>query len=264
MSQLGFINLVYGVYRQALGMSNIEKLIKQATQTFSKPQAPAKFQESLSSLIQSASSLTLSDVYLDTEFVAAQNQYSGVSDMSNPVVYIPVFEDANILVSIFVLKSTSVIPLHDHPVMHGILKVLCGSVRIDSFSGPNDNIRKQKAGLCLPNELFYVEGTLYPEPIMARKNAPIILSEKDNCALLTPIQNNIHEVRSYKGPSAFLDILAPPYDSMLRGVGPRKCKYFIERDSLDGESLLSPVRHYPTFWTVSVPYRGPKIRVDRN
>lgn len=238
-------------------MSNLEKIIRQAIQTFSKVQSQAKFQENLNSLNQNTSKLTLDDVYLDKKFVFTQDH----STQANPVIYIPVFEDANILVSIFILKSNSVIPLHDHPLMFGILKVLCGSVRIESYNGPSENIKYHQSE-CSPNNYYYVEDSLYRDTIVVHKNPSVILNEADSSVLLTPFKNNIHEVRSFNGPAAFIDILAPPYGSIIKDNGPRKCRYFTVADCVNNKCLLEILWRHPPYWTVEMAFPGPKIQVE--
>lgn len=241
-------------------MSNIEKVVKQAISTFSIPQCFNKFQENLSNLMQNTNNLTLNDVYFDKKFLKIQNRYSG---NPNPILYIRIFEDVNILVSVFVLKSNSVIPTHNHPLMHGILKVLSGSVRIQSYSVRGNSIKKHDINkFCLPSEYYFAEADLYTNPIKVKKNTPLILSESDSCTLLTPIENNIHEVQSYNGPSVFMDILAPAYDTYVRGIGPRKCLYFNEENCSNTDCILSLQWEPPNYWTMEIPFQGPKIQIE--
>uniref|UniRef100_A0A8C0ALN3 2-aminoethanethiol dioxygenase n=1 Tax=Bos mutus grunniens TaxID=30521 RepID=A0A8C0ALN3_BOSMU len=47
-----------------------------------------------------------------------------------PVTYMHICETDGFSLGVFLLKSGTSIPLHDHPGMHGILKVLYGTVRI--------------------------------------------------------------------------------------------------------------------------------------
>ncbi|KAK7605352.1 hypothetical protein V9T40_007210 [Parthenolecanium corni] len=242
-------------------MSNIEKILKQAAATFSKPQLASKYHESLNALVQAAGKLTGDDVGVDSALVKQHN--SRDEDAANPVGYISVYEDSSISVSVFVLKVNSVLPLHDHPVMHGIIKVLHGSVRIQSYSLMSDTIRPRNGDrLCSLNDYYHVPHVLYPDPIRARRNPSVVLSPNDGCGLLTPTENNIHEVSSVNGPSAFLDILAPPYDAKTALYGPRPCLYFDVEHHSDTVSTLTPaVYHSNNYWTVELPYRGPKMAI---
>lgn len=240
-------------------MSNLEKILKQAVATFSKPQLASKYQESLNALIQATGKLTGDDVGVDSALVKLHNRGP---DLVNPVGYISVYEDSAISVSVFVLKANSVLPLHDHPVMHGIIKVLHGSMRVQSYSPIGDAVRPRNGDFpCSINDYYHVPDGLYANPIRVRRNPTVVLSPKDGCGVLTPTKNNIHEVSSVNGPSAFLDILAPPYDTYLPHVGPRRCFYFNVASDSDTESSLTPVVCHPNYWSVELPYRGPKITI---
>ena len=45
------------------------------------------------------------------------------SESSSPVTYIKILEDSDVSIGIFLVKSGCRIPLHNHPNMHGLLKV---------------------------------------------------------------------------------------------------------------------------------------------
>ena len=50
-------------------------------------------------------------------------------------LYFPIFEDKTLILGIFYLRSPqAVIPLHDHPDMHGFIKVLHGTACVDSYN----------------------------------------------------------------------------------------------------------------------------------
>lgn len=243
-------------------MSNIEKIVKQAISTFSKCQTGKKFQENFQSLVSRANSLTIKDVHLDGEFVQRQNLRT---DKLNTVIYIEVYQDSNVLISIFVLKANSVIPLHDHPVMHGILKVLSGSVHVQSYDVLNSTVERRNTDNddYPPNDFYYVQAgkSLYQNgSVPVKKNDAVILSESDSCAVLSPMQNNIHEIRSHNGPSAFIDILAPPYFSPIHYIGPRGCTYFKEEKSSSSENLtrLSVLKSDPDYSSIEIPFNGPR------
>lgn len=51
-----------------------------------------------------------------------------------PVTYIKIHEDQDVSIGIFVVKAGSQIPLHNHPKMHGMLKVLYGTVDVSIYS----------------------------------------------------------------------------------------------------------------------------------
>lgn len=92
--------------------------------------------------------------------------------------------------SIFVLNDSYKMPLHDHPNMFGMLKVISGKLKIQSYTRI-----PSKAG----------------EVLVKAENAKII-SESSEAAVLLPDSGNYHELTALDGrPAAFYDILSPPY-----------------------------------------------------
>lgn len=131
--------------------------------------------------------------------------------------YFPVYEDDVITVGVFLLTTGSKLPIHDHPNMYGIIKILEGIVKITSYSlvEVDTSIRTKSTSM------------FYNHPLKVIKHPAITLSSSDKSCLLTPTDKNIHEVESVEGPAAFLDILSPPYDYGDSGEA-RSCHYFQE------------------------------------
>ncbi|KAL1449677.1 hypothetical protein WDU94_002162 [Cyamophila willieti] len=51
-----------------------------------------------------------------------------------PVTYIQIFENELVTLGVFVIREGNKLPLHNHPLMHGIIKVLAGTLNITSYS----------------------------------------------------------------------------------------------------------------------------------
>ena len=49
--------------------------------------------------------------------------FSQAASEGAPVTYVQLYEDKDVTIGVFILKRGTKIPLHDHPDMHGILKV---------------------------------------------------------------------------------------------------------------------------------------------
>jgi cysteamine dioxygenase len=174
-----------------------------------------------------------------------------------PANYVKIHEDSNYSMGIFVLRPEAEIPLHDHPDMCGLMKVIYGQLRLKSYTA-------------LPKDLTYT----VPKEIHSKVSAfqlnlliptrfdgeVLVKAEEDETCLLTPSRSNFHQVMASNGPAAFLDILAPPYDCMGRD-----CHYYsvvgTSRDSrLDHDiTWLLEIDVPPDFWCTSAPYYGPKI-----
>lgn len=154
-----------------------------------------------------------------------------------PVTYISLYDSVVFSMSIFIIRRGERIPLHDHPGMFGVLKVLYGSGTIRSYSA-----------LMPPgSDKEVIEAQRHPDLTVGPDSAP---------CCLTPTERNFHEIRALDGPLAFLDVLAPPYDSVTRD-----CHYYNVTSSPVGEAnvrlrSVSPPRD---FWCGSSAYTGPPI-----
>ena len=99
----------------------------------------------------------------------------------------PVHEDCagRFKLEIFMLRQGAQLPVHDHPGMSVVSKLLYGCVRIRKFDWQSDSTVR-----------LVRDQTLSPGDI----------------ALLFPKrEGNLHEITAHE-PSAFFDVLTPPYD----------------------------------------------------
>lgn len=124
-----------------------------------------------------------------------------------PCTFINLYEGNTFSMSIFILNASYKMPLHDHPRMFGILKVISGRLKIESYS------RVQSSN---PNEL-----------LVKAENAKI-LSESSEASTLRPDVANYHELTALDGrPAAFYDILSPPYsDQSDTSDEARHCSFY--------------------------------------
>lgn len=190
--------------------------------------------------------VTAADVRLDhdvLEFVQMQ---------SAPMCVVDIFENQDITIAIFILKQGVTMPMHDHPGMHGLLKVIAGAVKIESFTMETsvDDIIEPNTGYT------------------AIKHAGKVAKDTDDACVLTPWERNLHEISCVEGPAAFLDILSPPYDVDEFGRGTRPCTFFRVTGSLrttENDDKLDKVRlesteSPPDFFSRSLKYLGPPLR----
>jgi plant cysteine oxidase len=63
----------------------------------------------------------------------------------DPIGYHHVFSDSLLSIGIFVLPEGAVIPLHDHPNMTVLSKLIYGSLQVTSYDMPTDAPRKLSA-----------------------------------------------------------------------------------------------------------------------
>ncbi|XP_040217927.1 2-aminoethanethiol dioxygenase [Rana temporaria] len=181
-----------------------------------------------------------------------------------PVTYMHICETDAFSIGVFLLKGGTSIPLHDHPGMHGMLKVLYGKVRIMGFD-------KMEAPADLPPPPQpYQRGSLLRAALRSSGD----YGDGSPPCLLSPHRDNLHQISAVDGPAAFLDILAPPYDP----DDGRDCHYYkllpppehpepgeegAQKAAEDGvhprEVWLLEIPQPDEFWCGGEPYPGPKV-----
>lgn len=179
-----------------------------------------------------------------------------------PVTYMHICETDGFSMGVFLLKGGSGIPLHDHPGMHGMLKVLYGTVRISGF----DKMEPQPAAAGHDGSL-----------LRAVLRSTGEYSDSSPPCLLSPHRDNLHQISAVDGPAAFLDILAPPYDP----DDGRDCHYYKLLPPTQAPSPASPeqtaaggaeasgvdprevwlleIPQPDDFWCGGEPYPGPMV-----
>lgn len=125
--------------------SKIECVLKQALSTFSGSYTSKAFHDNLVKLKRTANELDARSVGLDFRLLR-WDTYELIHNLDKlsepifihrrqaPVTYIEVFENHNVSIGVFVLRDGAKIPLHDHPYMYGVLKVIYGKVKIQSYT----------------------------------------------------------------------------------------------------------------------------------
>lgn len=251
----------------------IEIIKRQAFTTFSKVSSglAGNFEDNLLKLKGLMNKVTSEDVCLDPSLFNPVNQ--GTENTPAPVTYIEILDDPNLTMGIFVLKSGARLPLHDHPLMYGVLKVVHGTVNIQSYSILTESEQKlnghsssELITAVQPSEIELSEESLNRQvTLVTRKEPALNVCSTDEACVLSPVSGNLHEIHSVNGPAAFLDVLSPPYGTDIPGVGPRPCRYFreLEESSESNENrsvrLTKLLRVPPPqdYWSDTAPYLGP-------
>jgi cysteamine dioxygenase len=238
--------------------SLIEKVVRQALRTFSqKPTTNVTFEENFAKLKALTDTLTAADVNLNIHNI----QETETGERKPPVIYISVYEDSHITIGIFIVKPGEKLPLHDHPQMYGILKVIAGTLKIQSYTvvSNNTDIDSPSAG---GRRLFPYTRTKN-QILSAMKLPEVIVSENNDTCVLTPTERNLHEIYNVGATAAFLDILSPPYDSSE--FGKRSCHYFKELNNetpgpVTNKARLIRIPSPAEYWNDVADYEGPTIR----
>eukprot|EP00737_Agarophyton_chilense_P001373 gb/GEZJ01001542.1/.p1 GENE.gb/GEZJ01001542.1/~~gb/GEZJ01001542.1/.p1 ORF type:complete len:253 (-),score=36.71 gb/GEZJ01001542.1/:1120-1878(-) len=207
----------------------------------------------------SGKQITLSDVQLSelAQTVAAMNAEDLVIERKRfideandcedheSVVYVPVAENENCTLAVFVIPPGRSIPLHDHPHMYVVSRVLWGELEVNAYDiHPSDSAN-------LPN------GHLY-----ARETGPQVIPS-DQVKSLTPTSNNVHAFSTSEWTAVF-DVLLPPYNAEQR----RDCTYY--EVLLPGESqqhakanvILKKTPCPDAFRTVASDYLGVEVQIN--
>jgi hypothetical protein len=135
-------------------------------------------------------------------------------DRSAPWCERLLFERPEIHASLFLVPAGRELPLHDHPEMTVMLRVLAGRLEIRSFDW-------------------------VPElPCHARARPARTVGPADRCDVLRPRDGNLHHIRALED-TAFVDLFSPYYDE----AAGRPCSYFrLEGETeIDGERLVRMV-----------------------
>lgn len=156
----------------------------------------------------------------------------GMNSHYAPCSHIEVYRNEHISANIFTLRANREIPIHDHPGMYGIMKVIKGKVRVISYTyltaGQKTQLNEEwekrgggkRIGKLFKTSLNRFEDQ-YVVPVIQQGER--ILTVDDPPAILTPNENNVHRVQAVDDVGAFFDILTPPY---YPSIPSRDCHYY--------------------------------------
>ncbi|XP_053953082.1 2-aminoethanethiol dioxygenase [Anastrepha ludens] len=189
--------------------SMLGSVLRQAFKTFDQANN-ATFNVNFAMLKELTEQLTFRDIHIQPQYFEAVFKRD---DDPAPCNYMQIFEDEMFCMSVFVMREGYTMPLHDHPCMHGLLRGLFGKLKVQCYT-------KQPLS---PNEPLYDRKA---REVYVHPKEPKIIESSTECAVLTPIDSNYHEITSVGGVAAFLDILSPPYETNIPQYGSRRCRFY--------------------------------------
>ncbi|KAF2920140.1 plant cysteine oxidase 1 isoform X1 [Oryza sativa Japonica Group] len=160
------------------------------------------------------------------------------------ITYMHIHQCADFSMGVFCFPAGATLPLHDHPEMVVLSKLLYGSVRVKSYdwvTPPPPCSRKSKRGLARVVAADEV------------RHAPCKTS-----VLFPRSGGNMHAFTAVT-PCAILDVLTPPYSEELG----RPSTYFndIPIPSLPGFAFLEETDLPEDFSVAGAPYVGPELEL---
>ncbi|KAK3779738.1 hypothetical protein RRG08_035877 [Elysia crispata] len=205
--------------------------------------------ETLYPIIQTLNEIKAEDLNFDPNEVVLRDKALKKHGDVAPVTCMNVHQNCHFTLAVFIVKSGGSLPLHDHPHMFGLLKVISGSVKITSYT----KVDSQP----LPSGVEFSR-TPPPHIVTVKRNQDVILADSDNCCILSPSEGNFHEIKPLTDVAAFLDVLAPPYNNT-----DRDCSYYkelpvqchIQKDI----QWLAEVSQPRSYWCDVIQYKGPPL-----
>ncbi|XP_029383738.1 2-aminoethanethiol dioxygenase-like [Echeneis naucrates] len=255
----------------------IQKIAKQAYITFKGRKTSANGDNELiadqqSKLISLVTAVRAADLKISPRKNKAGSGAAGLT--TPPVTYMHICETEVFSMGVFLLRTGASIPLHDHPDMNGMLKVLFGKVSVCCFDKLEGNLNVSSPPPTFDPPLTSPQTTSLWRSVLRSVSE---YSENSGPCLLTPLRDNLHQINAVDGPAAFLDILAPPYNpddgrdchyyKVLKTVAERQAdeksdkKQQGEETVKEEEMWLLEIPQPEDFWCGGEPYPGPAVSV---
>ncbi|XXG86445.1 hypothetical protein AAC387_Pa11g1340 [Persea americana] len=215
-------------------MSKIQLLYDACNVIFSKKKGPT-FQD-IQWLRNLLSTVEANDVGIDEFSCQRLKDKVGVCHMT----YIHIFECEEFSIGVFCFPAGMKFPLHDHPGMTVLSKVLYGSVHVKAYDWVECGTSKGKTvGLA---------GAVVDGIVQAPCEASVLFPTSGG---------NIHSLTALT-PAAILDVLSPPYSAELG----RPSTYYSEVPFLPGYAILEEREQPDDLVVYAAPYVGPQLSTE--
>ena len=216
--------------RMAALTNALQALSSRAKQTIARrPNAVKALHNAVRDAVENqASELTKPGPQIDallTAMSAVDAAALGIQEYKGACTYLGIVENDEYAIAAFVLAPHATIPLHDHPHMTVLSKVVRGSLQVTSFDVGADG--------------------------KARRSSSIMTSA-DGPAALFPCVNNVHEFQAGDAGACVLDVIVPPYDE----DSGRACHYFEAVAISGGVFALREVPEPADFECLGAVYTG--------
>lgn len=231
--------------RHVGSQSKIDSLWKQVLNTFKWTQVGVinHDEENFANMKRQIDAITAEDISLEVS-LSEMRQHPGFQEAVGNI-HLSGTDVATM--QVFVLPKNQRMPIHDHPHMIGILKVIKGCVQVNSYTFKEYEC--QEPG----------------RTVLRTKKHTQEVCAHDVACILTPSERNFHSITALNGEAAFLDVLSPPYYTKMVGRDLNVCNYYEEGSEVNGpngEKLvrLEEIPPPEDYWTVKGDYKGPPIQ----
>ncbi|GFO25780.1 2-aminoethanethiol dioxygenase [Plakobranchus ocellatus] len=229
--------------------SPIQRLAKLSYKIFGGQSNDMMTKETLKPLISALNEIKAMDLQFDPVEVIERDEVLRTHGDVAPVTFMSIHQSQHFTMAVFIVKAGGFLPLHDHPGMFGLLKVISGSVKLTSYTQTDTRPLPQ----CSPQRPVDLPKNI----LTVKKNIDTIVTESDDCCCLSPLEKNFHKIEALTDVAAFLDILAPPYG------GERDCNYYkelpIESPHHKDVRWLAEVPQPRSYWCDVLKYKGPSL-----
>nr|XP_043608700.1 plant cysteine oxidase 3 [Erigeron canadensis]XP_043608701.1 plant cysteine oxidase 3 [Erigeron canadensis]XP_043608702.1 plant cysteine oxidase 3 [Erigeron canadensis] len=189
---------------------------------------------------------------------SSPNTLNRVDRWAQPITYVDIHENASFTMCMFCFPTSSVIPLHDHPRMTVLSKVLYGSLHVKAYDWVE------------PPCIKYSKEITRAPVRLAKLAVDKVLSAPCSTSVLYPkTGGNLHCFTALTS-CAVLDILTPSYDESAG----RKCSYYRDYpfssfgsggERIDGKedeyAWLEEIQTPDDLYMRSGMYAGPPIQI---
>jgi cysteamine dioxygenase len=145
------------------------------------------------------------------------------------LMYVPIHDNVvpEVAIGIFILPPNSQLPLHDHPEMCVLSKLVHGSCRVRSYQPLSTKVLTSSGDT---RSVLHSTSHSSSHSTIAELKQDVWKNAGDVWGLY-PENNNIHELTAGDEGAAVWDIINPDYDGLKR-----RCTYYREEGWLDDES----------------------------
>ena len=111
----------------------IQRISNLAHKVFSRLEGSGDISENISKLTELVKGFTVNDIHFDDDILKHDAKFDSSIHVA-PIGYVYLWDSSKFSMGIFIIRNGERLPLHNHPNMHGVLKIIHGTAQISSFT----------------------------------------------------------------------------------------------------------------------------------